>query len=139
MHPVFAQSRKFSLIARYLTLLGLIFGMGATLYVIHNLATEVQVIKKGLLGMEDDINKRLPPMPGEIGEVVQAINNMADSLKEKKRLEEELRRSERLVALGRLVTGVAHELRNPLGIVKALSKLWRESTKSCPALMTIPR
>ncbi|GAB6152172.1 hypothetical protein JCM17380_09220 [Desulfosporosinus burensis] len=119
VHPVFAQSRQFSLITRYLTLFGLIFGLGAALYVIHNLATEVQMIKNGILRMQEDSDKRLPAMPGEIGEVVQAINNMADNLKKKKRLEEELTRSERLVALGRLVTGVAHELRNPLGIVKA--------------------
>jgi len=119
VHPVFAQSRQFSLITRYLTLLGLIFGLGAALYVIHNLASEVQMITKGILSMQEDSDIRLPPMPGEIGEVVQAINNMADNLKEKKRLEEELMRSERLIALGRLVTGVAHELRNPLGIVKA--------------------
>lgn len=119
VHPVFAQSRQFSLITRYLTLFGLFFGLGAALYVIHNLATEVQMIKNGILSMEEDSDKRLPSMPGEIGEVVQAINNMADHLKAKKRLEEEIMRSERLVALGRLVTGVAHELRNPLGIVKA--------------------
>lgn len=119
VHPVFAQSRQFSLITRYLTLLGLILGLGAALYVTHNLATEVQIIKNGILSMEEDSDKRLPSMPGEIGEVVQAINNLADNLNEKKRLEEELMRSERLVALGRLVTGVAHELRNPLGIVKA--------------------
>ena len=119
VHPVFAQSRQFSLIARYLTLIGLFLGLGAALYVIHNLASEVQVIKNGLLSMEESIDNRLPAMPGEIGEVVQAINNLADSLKEKRRLQEELMRSERLIALGRLVTGVAHELRNPLGIVKA--------------------
>ncbi|MEG6521653.1 ATP-binding protein [Desulfotomaculum sp. 1211_IL3151] len=119
VHPVFAQSRQFSFITRYLTLLGLFFGLGAALYVIHNLASEIQVIKKGLLSMEEDLDKRLPAMPGEIGEVVQSINNLAASLKEKKRLQDELMRSERLVALGRLVTGVAHELRNPLGIVRA--------------------
>jgi len=119
VHPVFAQSRQFSLITRFLTLFGLIFGLGAALYVIHNLANEVQMIKNGILSMQEDSDERLPSLPGEIGEVVQAINNMADNLKEKKRLEEELMRSERLVALGRLVTGVAHELRNPLAIVKA--------------------
>lgn len=134
VHPVFAQSRQFSLVARYLTLFGLIFGMLAALYVIHNLASEVNVIKKGLLGMEEDISKRLPSMPGEIGEVVQAINNMADSLKEKKRLEEELLRSERLVALGRLVTGVAHELRNPLGIVKATVQVMEGEYKTLPGI-----
>lgn len=119
VHPVFAQSRQFSLITRCLTLLGLILGLGAALYVIHNLVNEVQIIQKGILSMQEDSEKRLPSLPGEIGEVVQAINTMADNLKEKKRLEEELMRSERLVALGRLVTGIAHELRNPLGIVKA--------------------
>ncbi len=134
VHPVFAQSRQFSLITRYLTLFGLIFGLAAALYVIHNLASEVQVIKNGLLGMQDDIDIRLPTMPGEIGEVVQAINNMADSLKEKKRLEEELLRSERLVALGRLVTGIAHELRNPLGIVKATVQVMEGEFKSVPDL-----
>jgi len=139
VHPVFAQSRQFSLIARYLTLFGLIFGLGAALYVIHNLASEVQVIKKGLLSMEEDIDKRLPAMPGEIGEVVQAINNMADSLKEKKRLQEELMRSERLVALGRLVTGVAHELRNPLGIVKATVQVMEGEFKSLPEIKEYTR
>lgn len=130
VHPVFAQSRQFSLIARYLTLFGLVFGLATALYIIHNLANEVQVIKNGLLGMEDDADIRLPAMPGEIGEVVQSINNLADSLKEKKRLEEELMRSERLVALGRLVTGVAHELRNPLGIVKATVQVMEGEFKS---------
>ncbi|SDH69439.1 ATP-binding protein [Desulfosporosinus hippei] len=119
VHPVFAQSRQFSLITRYMTLFGLILGLGTALYIIHNLASEVQIIKNGILSMQEDSDKRLPTLPGEIGEVVQAINNMADNLKEKKRLEEELMRSERLVALGRLVTGVAHELRNPLAIVKS--------------------
>ena len=134
VHPVFAQSRRFSLIARYLTLLGLFLGLGAALYIIHNLVSEVQVIKKGLLSMEENIDNRLPAMPGEIGEVVQAINNMADSLKEKKRLQEELMRSERLVALGRLVTGVAHELRNPLGIVKATVQVMEGEYKSEPTI-----
>ncbi|WP_048818172.1 ATP-binding protein [Desulforamulus hydrothermalis] len=139
VHPVFAQSRQFSLITRYLTLFGLIFGLGAALYVIHNLASEVQVIKNGLLSMEEDIDKRLPAMPGEIGEVVQAINNLADSLKEKKRLQEELMRSERLAALGRLVTGVAHELRNPLGIVKATVQVMEGEFKSLQELKEYTR
>ncbi|WP_003544474.1 ATP-binding protein [Desulfotomaculum nigrificans] len=135
VHPVVSQSRRFSLIVRYLTLFGLIFGTATALYVIHNLASEVSLIKKGLIRMEEDFSVRLPQMPGEMGEVVQAINNMADSLKEKKRLEEELRRSERLAALGRLVTGVAHELRNPLGIVKATVQVMEgEYKKTVPGI-----
>ncbi len=64
VHPVFAQSRQFSLITRFLTLLGLIFGLGAALYVIHNLATEVQLIKNGILSMQEDSDERLASLPG---------------------------------------------------------------------------
>lgn len=38
-----------------------------------------------------------------------------------KRLEKELRRSERLAALGKMAAGIAHELRNPLSSIKGLA------------------
>lgn len=39
------------------------------------------------------------------------------------RLEEQLNQSERLASLGRMVAGVAHEIRNPLGIVRSTAEL----------------
>ncbi len=38
-------------------------------------------------------------------------------------LEEQLNQSERLAALGRMIAGVAHEIRNPLGIVRSTAEL----------------
>jgi signal transduction histidine kinase len=38
-------------------------------------------------------------------------------------LKEELNHSERLAALGRMIAGVAHEIRNPLGIVRSTAEL----------------
>lgn len=119
LHPIFAQSRSFRMINRYIILFGFFLGAIGALAVIHNLTNGISRLKKGLSEMERDITRLLPDMPGEPGQVAQAINKMAMGLAEKEKLEEELRRSERLAALGRLVTGVAHELRNPIGVVKA--------------------
>ena len=47
-------------------------------------------------------------------------------LTEIRTLEKELRRSERLAALGKMAAGVAHELRNPLSSIKGLAMVLRE-------------
>ena len=39
------------------------------------------------------------------------------------RLKEQLHQSERLASLGRMIAGVAHEIRNPLGIVRSTAEL----------------
>jgi two-component system, NtrC family, sensor histidine kinase HydH len=45
---------------------------------------------------------------------------------EQRRLEAQLHQSERLAALGEMTAGVAHEIRNPLGIISSTAELLRE-------------
>jgi len=45
--------------------------------------------------------------------------------RERDRLQVELRRSERLAALGRMLAGVAHEVRNPLAGIRSAVQLWQ--------------
>ncbi|TYO97323.1 ATP-binding protein [Desulfallas thermosapovorans] len=123
VHPIFAQSRNFRTLTRSFTLLALMLSPIGALIIVHNLSSGVTVIKNGLRIMERDLSHLIPDLPGEAGEIARAVNKMAASLAEKEKLEEELRRSERLAALGRLVTGVAHELRNPIGVIKTTVQL----------------
>ncbi|WP_419781599.1 sensor histidine kinase [Maridesulfovibrio sp.] len=44
-------------------------------------------------------------------------------MKERQQFEKELNQSEKLASIGRMVSGVAHEIRNPLGIIRSSSEL----------------
>lgn len=46
-----------------------------------------------------------------------------DDLTEQRALEEQVQRAQRLAALGRLAGGLAHEIRNPLGITRAAAQM----------------
>ncbi len=47
-------------------------------------------------------------------------------------LEEQLRRHDRLVSLGRMAAGVAHEIRNPLGIIRGSAELLKRRFGGLP-------
>lgn len=62
----------------------------------------------------------------EIGVLSDAFNLMTRRLRQFKQLEQGLRRKERLAALGELSAGVAHEIRNPLSVIKNSAEMIRK-------------
>ncbi len=53
----------------------------------------------------------------------------AQHLREREAFEREIMQNEKLVSMGRMVAGIAHEIRNPLGIIRSSSELLVSRTK----------
>ncbi|MGB6213836.1 ATP-binding protein [Pseudomonas mandelii] len=71
-----------------------------------------------------DYRQRLAVTGGdELAELSSTFNHMSERLGELQHLESQLRRRDRLHALGEVAMGLAHEIRNPLGIIKTATQL----------------
>jgi two-component system sensor histidine kinase PilS (NtrC family) len=67
----------------------------------------------------------IAPLVGKTGNVTGLILNFQD-LTQLRAMEENLRRSDRLAAVGRMAAGLAHEIRNPLGSMSSALQYLRE-------------
>ena len=77
-------------------------------------------IQTGLARLETDASYRLSDQNHELLPIARAINVMAES---RQSLEGDLRREDRLRVMGRVVAGIAHEIRNPLNSLRLTVRL----------------
>lgn len=115
--------------------LSIIAVSGLALLTVRDLRLGVTGIETGLAGLTSDLSRQLSsPDTAELARIATAINELAATLRvnidRQTQLERELRQGERLSALGRVVAGVAHEVRNPLAAIKLKVQLARRSSYS---------
>ena len=97
-----------------------LLSVGGTLQMGIALRRGVSRIQDGLASLEKDFAHRLSEGSDELGEISRSINRMASV---RGRLEDELRREDRLRAIGRTVAGITHEIRNPLNGIRLSMQL----------------
>ncbi len=88
-------------------------------------------LASGNLGYSVDVKK----FPEEIAVLGNAFNRMAKSIYERDRqlrrqAQEKIKQSERLAMIGRLASGIAHEINNPLGSILLFSRLLLQKAPS---------
>lgn len=112
----FNQSRHLqrNLILVGVLILGLL-GVAGALWISYRMQRGFAAIQAGLGHLQTDPSYRLSEQQNELQPIVTAINRMAES---RQRLEADLRREDRLRVMGRVVAGIAHEIRNPLNSIR---------------------
>jgi signal transduction histidine kinase len=107
-----------------------------TLLVVRNLQSGVRKVERGLENLEQNLEAKIPTDtdPQEIRQIADAVNRLGATLREKieheKQIEDRLRHSERLAALGRLIAGVTHEVRNPLATIRLRLQMCQQESEN---------
>jgi len=110
-----------------------IVGFIVILFITVRLRRRIEDIKSGLEKVQIDSNYRLKNQPGMFGFINQSINGMVETLQEENRkrqeLERELHQHDKMASLGKLIAGVAHEVKTPLAIIKTRIQMWERELR----------
>lgn len=116
-----------------LTFIGVVaLGVAGGLFLVRRVVRPLQALQTGLVAIETGQARALtlPSEDQEIQAFVEAFNAM---LKRMRQQQDQVKRNEKAAALGVLVSGVAHELNNPLSNISTSVQLLIEEGEAADA------
>jgi signal transduction histidine kinase len=107
--------------------------LGAALILLWIRKLHVDEIRVGLEEIRRDQTYRLPESSGVYGIINRSINSMVNALMDeqhkREQLERELHQQDKMATLGKLIAGVAHEVKTPLAVIKTRIQMWQRDRK----------
>ena len=110
-------------------LLGTLLATGTGLLISRIVVRPVEYLHEGVMKVaSQDFRASIPiHSDDELGELARAFNTMASSLREARDEQRREFQRDKLTALGELSLAMAHEIRNPIGVINTASKLLESS------------
>ncbi len=130
-----AEIRKIQRTTFTLLIAGLCLASGISYIFTRTLISPMEKLEQGIKKISaGDLDSRVEVnSPDLVASIATAVNDMASSLKKSrqtlKKTLVELAEKEKMAALGQLTAGIAHEIKNPLGIIQGSAEIMADSRK----------
>jgi signal transduction histidine kinase len=108
-----------------ITLLGVAIGVAVGIFLSRLVVRPVEMLRNGVMQLSaQNFNTAVPVISDdEVGDLAKAFNAMAMRLRDAHDEQQQRFRKDKLVALGELSAALAHEIRNPIGVINASAAL----------------